>query len=72
LSQESPGNDSRQALIALGDEEAALPMAVTATRSSSVTRHEEFCLREGRHVGEVEVTPRAPESPLGRIVRRHA
>jgi hypothetical protein len=30
---------------------------------------EELRLREGRHVGEVEVTPRVSESPGGRIVR---
>jgi hypothetical protein len=31
--------------------------------------HEELCLHEGRHVGEVEVASRAPKSPGGRVIR---
>jgi hypothetical protein len=59
-------------LVALGNEEAELRVAVTTTVliSEEVSRRREnLCLHEGRHIEEVEVGPRAPESPRGHIVR---
>jgi hypothetical protein len=56
------------ALVALGDGEPALRLAVAVTVlvvDEARRGREELYLREGLHFREVEVAPRAPESPPG-------
>jgi hypothetical protein len=61
-----------EALVALGDEEAALHVTVMAAvlvGDESRSGREELDIREGLDIGEVQLALWAPESPGGRVLR---